>query len=149
MIGIDDKIKKYNEIQGLRECPVCHKFIKACGLKNHIRWKHEHKKPESPKLHYICQYCNKEWPSSVSLGGHVVNCRLNPKYQERRDKIANTKTKWNFKHTEESKKKMSASLLKTFAKVKVIEEGGIEKPSVEHVEVEGQEMEFVFFNGDD
>ena len=30
----------------------------------------------------ICKYCNKEFDSLQKLGGHIIKCKLNPKYNE-------------------------------------------------------------------
>ena len=42
---------------------------------------------------YKCKYCNKEFEKSVSLGGHVTKCKLNPKYIELNCKKAESRTK--------------------------------------------------------
>lgn len=31
---------------------------------------------------YICKYCNKEFETKQKLGGHIIRCKLNPKYNE-------------------------------------------------------------------
>ena len=52
---------------------------------------------------YICQYCGKEFETGRQLGGHIVNCKLNPNSNKTRDKVSNTlKNKYkNFYHNYE------------------------------------------------
>lgn len=54
-----------------------------------------------------CKYCEYETDNSLKLGGHVVNCKQNPNYKDRIDKLS--KLRKGVSHTEESKKKISDS----------------------------------------
>ncbi len=61
----------------------------------------------------ICEYCNKEFKNGQSLGGHKINCKSNPKYEELlNSKIINGKKQKGKTLSQETKDKISISRIK-------------------------------------
>ena len=60
-------------------CPFCQvKFNTRNELKLHKQEKHFKAKIIQSDNHKFCPYCGKEFNKPQSIGGHIVNCKLNP-----------------------------------------------------------------------
>lgn len=56
---------------------------------------------------HICNFCGSEFKTGQSLGGHKVNCELNPDLNDRKEKLSNIRK--GIKLTDEHKEKISKS----------------------------------------
>lgn len=67
-------------------------------------------KEKKEKIHE-CKYCNLTFDNGLQLGGHIINCKSDPEYEEKRrsrsDKLSNVGK--NRKLSDETKKKISES----------------------------------------
>lgn len=63
---------------------------------------------------YICEYCNNEFKSGQSLGGHKISCKHDPNFEEKRLKRAKKISEFNTgkKLSDETKEKISKSRTK-------------------------------------
>lgn len=100
-------------------CKICNKEFEkkqayAAHVGSHNRGesykKNRRKNPIKNKDLHECKYCGEKYDSGVALGGHTGSCIKNPTRH-----IKAEKTKDSFKgkkHSNESKRKMSASMKK-------------------------------------
>jgi hypothetical protein len=139
-----DNLKEWYRINKKQApCPVCGKLSYIPRMQAHID---SHYTPESKYQKtgtYICKYCNGHWPSSTSLGGHVVNCDMNPKKHIRNQKISESRK--GFHHSKETKEKISKTEKKTMSKIKKLEEEGLKEVSIEKIDIGGDDLELTFF----
>lgn len=54
---------------------------------------------------YICKYCKKEFKTYQQLGGHIVNCKLNPNYQKSLSILKNARDSRKFDKIKKETKK--------------------------------------------
>jgi hypothetical protein len=86
---------------------------KTCGKiysKEKKVYKKKNKVEKVDKL-YKCKYCNLILENGLKLGGHIVNCKYDPNYNEKRNlKLENlSNINKGKKHTDETKQKISKS----------------------------------------
>jgi hypothetical protein len=112
-----NKLVQYNKIRKRDYCTFCNKFIYC-----RHRCKTQERADICPRLHpkpkpppkipkTLCDYCNEYFSNPQSLGGHMVSCKLNPKAEERKKRISETKKGHN--HSEDTKNKIRNSVNKT------------------------------------
>jgi very-short-patch-repair endonuclease len=78
-------------------CDICGKgpFNSRTQLKGHLSvhnrpsvYKKKKDTKKKSNKHHVCDFCNKQFSSGQSLGGHKVNCVLNPLKEKRLKKIS-------------------------------------------------------------
>ena len=118
-----DKLRAEGKINsrapyGTWKCSICGMI---CDTKGQLS-QHRHKIHYNIKM-YHCPFCKKDFQSSKQLGGHIVNCKLNPRkafYDDCHKRSGKTLAShindgtiipfWKgHHHTEESKRKMRIS----------------------------------------
>jgi len=102
------------------ECKTCGKLFKSKQSLGGHASSHNRgesfkvgRKKDRSKKNYLCKYCEKQFDNGLKLGGHQVHCNDNPNKQETRRKIGESNR--GKKHTEECKKRLSASRTKYLA----------------------------------
>lgn len=60
----------------------------------------------------VCQFCGESFNDGRKLGGHIVRCKLNPKYDDIHQKLKIANQNKNFHWSEEDKKRMSEKRIK-------------------------------------
>lgn len=45
----------------------------------------------------ICKYCGKEFENVYKLGGHIIHCKLNPKYEQSLKQLEEARKHINYK----------------------------------------------------
>jgi hypothetical protein len=112
-----EKLVAYNKIRKRDYCTFCSRFIYC-----RHRCKTQERADKCPRLHpkppkppkiaqTNCKYCGEYFSNPQALGGHMVSCKKNPKAEERKKRISETKK--GHKHDEETKKKIRNSVNKT------------------------------------
>jgi hypothetical protein len=110
---MDEQIKaKIDQLEALKGnvfCEICSTYVKeyvACKTTEDTEKCPRLREPKTYKD--TCPYCDIKIDNPLSLGGHMVTCKLNPKVLDRNKKIAESHT--GLKHSEECKEKIAQSM---------------------------------------
>ncbi|MCJ8330851.1 MAG: hypothetical protein HRT89_06400 [Lentisphaeria bacterium] len=107
----EKKIVIYNNLKGRFQCKYCFKYLDKRGLNVHqpiCEYRNGDWKIEVKDKEYHCRFCNEQYGSKESLGGHSTMCMGNPNRNETIEKIALKRR--GKKHTQVTKDKISASM---------------------------------------
>lgn len=89
-----------------------HAYIAHCRIHSgYVRPKNMNARRNKPHK-TVCQFCNKSFDDGRKLGGHIVRCELNPKYEDIRENLKTANQNKDFHWSEKDKKRMSEERIK-------------------------------------
>jgi very-short-patch-repair endonuclease len=101
------------------KCKLCdkeyekrHAYIAHCRVHSgYVRPKNMNSRRNKPHK-TVCQFCGESFNDGRKLGGHMVRCKLNPKYNDIRQKLKIANQNKIFHWSEEDKKRISQTRIK-------------------------------------
>lgn len=137
---IREKLNQLEALKGKVFCDRCSTYVKK-----HILCSSETDFDKCPRLRPpkvykdTCPHCNKQLENHLSLGGHMVTCKQNPKSSKRNNKIADSHT--GLVQSDECKNKISESMKDYHQSVNADEDIEIEKQIV----VDDKKIDITFY----
>tara|TARA_R110002020_G_scaffold102504_2_gene240669 strand:+ start:1133 stop:1561 length:429 start_codon:yes stop_codon:yes gene_type:complete len=137
---IREKLNQLEALNGNVFCNTCSTYVKkhvVCSSKVDFD-KCPRLRP--PKVYKdTCPYCGKKFESHLSLGGHMVTCKQNPKSKHRNNKIADSHS--GLVQSDECKNKISESMKAYHQSVNADEEDEIDKQII----VDDKKIDITFY----